>query len=151
MEDIRKERELVSSKMDELSEKLMAAGKRAIEEEGELDPVVAVVYLDGRVEFLYPKFTNQEARVEAFDKVNKFIRDTDGAGVVLLVDTIFEPRQGGESLEALLTQKRSIWIKEFHGFVYVRGKDGRFKEWKEEVGPAPILRDNLITVFRDAS
>ena len=142
------ERSEIKKELDRVADNLTPIAKEQLETEGHFDPVVVLVYPDDRKEFLYPRYQNEAQRREAFEKVNKHIRDTEALGVVLMMETWFFPKDStGPPKDSLLLMKRAWGINEYEAWTYQLNDEE--VEWGNHIGPEPKTSDMLITAFKE--
>ena len=141
------ERVEIARTLDEVAGELEPIAKEQVETEGFFNPVVVLIYEDKRREYLYPRFTSEDQRQEAFEKVNRHISDTGALGAVLLMETWFYPKNTTGKQDALFLTKRAWGINEFEAWSFERR--GEKIEWLEHMGPRQKGSDMLITAFRE--
>lgn len=145
MDNLWDERAHISEELDKLSKNLGSNATVRLLEEGSQDPVVGILYEGDRVEFLYPKYKNQKERKEAFDKLNQYIRDTDGIGCVMVMESWFTSKGETVRKEALITLAHGPGVNVLSGFSFIRDEKGR-PVINERLGPE-TPRNSLIDAF----
>ena len=130
------------------ADRLLEGAKDSVREDGRADPVCVVLYEDGRRDFLYPRWKDEDQKIEAFSVMNQHIKDTGADGAVLVLETIFRPRADSElpQARALFTTKRAFGFKEFEAVLFEVGDE---VEWKGEMGPSGDYVDHWITAFEE--
>jgi hypothetical protein len=130
------------------ADRLLEDAKNSVREDGKVHPVCVVLYEDGRKEFLYPRWQDEDQKTEAFSVMNQHIKDTEADAAVLLLETVFRPKVGSElpQARALFMTKRAFGFKEFEAVLFEVEDE---VEWKGEMGPSGDYVDHWITAFEE--
>lgn len=143
-----KHKDKVKETLDQIGTKMSDIAREHLEQEGYYDPAIVVLYEDGRQEFLYPRYQNEKERQEAFEKVNRYLVDTEAVGIVLLMETWFFPKDSTAREEALLMLKQGWGISEYETWTFGRGPDEEV-QWKDHHGPGVKHTTMMITAFKE--
>lgn len=145
MEEIRKEREYIRELLDEATEDIREAAFDRLKGEGYCDPIVIALYLDGRKEFLYPRYKSAEQRNEAFEKVDQFIVDTDATAMVFAMEMTFQPKGETKELDTVFIGRKALGVSEYEAHVLEYAHEGIVI--KEKIGPGTMTLDGLFGSF----
>ena len=133
--------------MNEVGKQVMGAALTHLVREGYYDPCVAVLYDGDEVEYLYPRFQNEDERRDAFKKVNEYITDSGAVAAILVMETWHIPKgtREGEKQEALMMLLKSHGMSRVEAFPFRReGDEIKF----EEKITTSAQRDTMLTAFQ---
>ena len=149
MNELSSERDAIKALMSSATEIARKASFDNLKENGYSDPIVIVIYADGRKEFLYPRYNNQHQQAEAFERVSRHVRDTGAAGMVVALEMDFIPKGSTTTKDTLFIAQKSQSVSEYEAWILKEGVDQ--VEIGEKIGPAPITLDGMFNVFNDVN
>lgn len=145
MGELQHEREQILSLLDSATETVRNAAFENLETNGYSDPIVIVIYADGRSEFMYPRYKNDSQRGEAFEKVSQFVRETKAAGMVVAMEMVFTPKGSRTARDTLFIARKSYQVSEYEAYILEEEKDK--VTIGEKIGPGSITLDGMFDVF----
>jgi len=149
MDELTDERAKIDALMDSAFETVRSAAFENLKQSGYSDPIVIVVYADGRKDFMYPRYKDGPQRIEAFDRVSRHVRDTGAAGMVVAMEMDFTPKGSTKVQDTLFIARKSYRISEYEAYILTEEKDKVLIG--EKIGPAPITLDGMFKVFEDVN
>lgn len=148
MDELKREREEIVSLLNSATDLVRDAAFENLTTNGYSDPIVIVVYADGRREFMYPRYKSDSQRDEAFEKVSQFVRETDAAGMVVAMEMEFTPKNSTVQKDTLFIARKSYQVSEYEAYVIEGDKKVTIGE---KIGPAPITLDGMFDVFGEVN
>lgn len=155
--EVRNSQEDLDERVRAVQEAIVGASKAAIEEDHWSRPIVAAIRggTSDEVDYMYPYYSSDDEKVEAFARINKHVSDTDAYGVVAALpvswvgpdhwdeDADIAPVDHPDSVPALMVIVRSRAWSEMTVHTFSVDPDGTV-EWTDTVGPTEDFEEYLI-------